>query len=225
MIFNRQLGLKAYIDYPGAIHTRYSHALGVMHLAGKIVDILSELESNKGLPEIPENLQANKNNIMAAGFLHDIGHGPFSHVVDFVLNKYGDKSHENMAYEIIKKLPELENHGITIGKVNDIIINKHDYPFTRQIVNGPIDADKLDYLLRDVYHVGLKYSLDFEHFIRNFRVLGKDRSNLKQCDLGLSCSPEAIVSAEIFVVIWKSMYELVYQIKNSRIAEKMMEKP
>src|SRR5215472_17090588 len=84
MMSIRQLGLKAYVDFPGAIHTRYSHGLGVMHLAGKIGDLLEK----KGTDEahsIAQNLRDNKGELMAAGFLHDIGHGPFSHAVDFCL--------------------------------------------------------------------------------------------------------------------------------------------
>ena len=152
MIFTRQLGLKAYIDFPGAIHTRYSHVLGVMHLAGKVVEMLSEYEYNQGRREIAENLKANKNNIMAVGFLHDICHGPFSHTVDHVSKKYAKISHEERAIEIIKEFPEIENDGITISKVGEIITGKHEYPFIKQIIDGPLDADKLDYLLRDAYY-------------------------------------------------------------------------
>jgi HD superfamily phosphohydrolase len=224
MMFIRQLGLKAYIDYPGAIHTRYSHVLGVMNLAGKVIDMLADLEKKKGRPETANSLQNNKNNVMAAGFFHDIGHGPYSHVVDYILKKYAKKSHENIAYEIIKRFEEIENHGITINKVKEIINGTHPYPFLSQVVNGPIDADKLDYLLRDAHHVGLKYSLDLDHFINNFRILGIDSSQLTRCELGLEDIGEAIVTAEIFLVIWKSMYDLVYHVEDSRIAEKMLEK-
>ena len=142
MLFIRQLGLKAYIDYPGAIHTRYSHVLGVMHLAGRIIEMLSELEYKKGRPETATSLSNNKINIMAAGFLHDIGHGPFSHVVDYILKRYSGTTHEEISFEIIKKLDDIENDGINITKVRDIITGRHPYRFINHIVNGPIDADK-----------------------------------------------------------------------------------
>src|SRR5438132_11996443 len=77
MLFIRQLGLKAYVDFPGAIHTRFSHALGVMQLAGRVVDSLAAKMQQK--PTIVKNLTSNKQTVMAAGFLHDIAHGPFSH--------------------------------------------------------------------------------------------------------------------------------------------------
>jgi uncharacterized protein len=161
---------------------------------------------------------------MAAGFLHDIGHGPFSHALDYVLKKNMGKSHEEIAFDVIDKLPDVEVDGIIKSKVKDIIKGKHTYPFVSQIVNGPLDADKLDYLLRDAHHVGLKYSLDLEYFINHFKILGMDTSNLEKCELGLSTDNTAIVTAEIFVIIWKSMYDLVYHVENSRIAEKMLEK-
>jgi HD superfamily phosphohydrolase len=224
MMFIRQLGLKAYIDYPGAIHTRYSHVLGVMHLSGRIIGMLSELEYKKGRTETATSLSNNKINIMAAGFLHDIGHGPFSHVVDYILKKYCNITHEEMAFEIMKRMPDIENDGINIAKVREIIKGKHPYRFINHIINGPVDADKLDYLLRDAHHVGLKYSLDLDHFITNFRILGIDSSRLSHCELGLANNDEALVTSDIFMVIWKSMYDLVYHIRNSRIAEKMFEK-
>lgn len=224
MMFIRQLGLKAYVDYPGAIHTRYSHVQGVMHLAGRVVDLLHEYQEKNGKPDIAENLERNKANIMAAGFLHDIGHGPFSHVIDFVLKRFSGKSHEDIGAELINKFDVLEKEGMSINSIQKIISGKHDYPFISNIINGQLDVDKLDYLLRDAYHVGLKYSLDLNHFIKNFIILGVDKSPLTQCELGLKNTPQAIVTAEMFIVIWKSMYDLVYHVENSRIAEKMLEK-
>jgi HD superfamily phosphohydrolase len=227
MMFIRQLGLKAYMDFPGAIHTRYSHALGTMCLAGKMSEMLSKKLGNKrGKQVIAKNLQDNKNNIMAAGFLHDIAHAPFSHAADFVLRKITGKSHEELCEDIIRtKIPsEIENWGITKSSVIQLIGPKtHNYPFLSQIINGPLDSDKLDYLLRDAYHVGLRYSFDLDHFLRSYTVLGEE-DELKHCILGLDLTLQARVTAELFLVIWKSMYDLVYLVEQSRISEKMLEK-
>src|SRR2546425_12520220 len=87
MMFIRQLGLKAYVDFPGAIHTRFSHALGTMQLTKKLVSMLSDELEKSGQSGKASNLKANLNSLMAAGFLHDIGHGPFSHAVDYPASK------------------------------------------------------------------------------------------------------------------------------------------
>jgi hypothetical protein len=224
MMFIRQLGLKAYLDFPGAIHTRYSHALGTMHLAGRMTDQLSVKMKNKGI--ISQNLQSNKNNLIAAGFFHDIGHAPFSHAADYVMKVITGKSHEQMCEDILKdKIPsDVERWGINKSAVIELINPKtHEYPFLSQIINGPLDCDKLDYLLRDAYHVGLKYSFDLDQFLRSYRVIGEEET-IKKCVLGLDLTQQAIVTAELFITIWKSMYDLVYLVQQSRIAEKMLEK-
>lgn len=224
MLFIRQLGLKAYVDFPGAIHTRYSHALGTMHLARKIADLLIQKMSDGGKRTLAENLSANKERLMAAGFLHDIGHGPFSHAVDFAMKKITGKSHTDLAEDIILSTlsPDLENW-IDKQQVIKLIRGKHDYPFLSQIIDGPIDIDKLDYLLRDAHHVGLRYSFDLDYFLGSYTILG-DESRLDRCKLGLEDSQRAIVTSELFLVIWKCMYDLVYHVQDSRIAEKMLEK-
>jgi uncharacterized protein len=226
MMFIRQLGLKAFIDFPGAIHTRYSHALGTMHLSGQMADMLSEKMAKNRKHIIAKNLEQNKNNIMAAGFLHDIAHAPFSHAADFILKRITSKSHEDLAEDIIKnKIPaEIEDWGINKNSVVQLIKNKgHRNPFLGQIINGPIDCDKLDYLLRDAYHVGLKYGFDLNYFLRSYTVIG-DESHLGTCILGLDSTKRAVVTTDVFIVIWKSMYDLVYLVEQSRIAEKMLEK-
>jgi HD superfamily phosphohydrolase len=225
MMFIRQLGLKAYLDFPGAIHTRYSHALGTMHLSGRMVDMLAQKMRDTGKKRIVENLDDNRNNVMAAGFLHDIAHGPFSHAVDFVMRQMSGKTHEALAEEVIRDtLPsQMEDWGITKNSVVQLIQGTHQHPFLGDIINGPLDADKLDYLLRDAYHVGLKYSFDLHHFLASYSILGKE-SDIAHCVLGLDSTKQAIVTAELFLVIWKSMYDLVYHVESSRIAEKMLEK-
>jgi len=223
MLFIRQLGLKAYVDYPGAIHTRYSHALGVMHLAGRVAKSL--MEEKTTAKAIAKNLESNLDNVMAAGFLHDIAHGPFSHAVDYALYKMTGKSHEGLVEEILKgKISEtLQKWGINPPSVVQIINGTHAFPFIREIVNGPIDTDKLDYLQRDAYHIGLRYSFDLEEFISQFRVIGRE-TEMEGCRLGLADSGRAVVTADLFLMIWKSMYDLVYHVQDSRIAEKMLEK-
>src|SRR5438445_2612723 len=223
MALIRQLGLKAYIDFPGAIHTRYSHALGVMELSVRLTDLLISKLQKLGRPNSVSNLKSNRDTIAAAGFLHDIGHGCFSHAVDYPVRKFSKKTHEKISTMIISQdLRELEDHGIPLESVNKIITGQHRFRFVSSIVNGPLDVDKLDYLLRDSHHVGLKYALDIENFIENYTVLGSDPDPDK-CELGLESTPEAVTNAEIFLTIWKGMYDLVYHVENSRIAEKMLE--
>src|SRR2546422_4301713 len=126
MTLIRQLGLKAYIDFPGAIHTRYSHALGVMELSGRLTDLLIAKLEKMGKPNSVSNLKSNRNTIAAAGFLHDIGHGPFSHAVDYPLRKFSKKTHEEISTVIVSHdLRELEDHGIPIDSVNKIITGQH----------------------------------------------------------------------------------------------------
>lgn len=79
----KQLGLKAFVDFPGAIHNRYLHSVGTMFLAEKLSSLLVKKEETSSKPraDLVENLKNNRNALMAAGFFHDIGHGPFSHVL------------------------------------------------------------------------------------------------------------------------------------------------
>lgn len=86
----------------------------------------------------------------------------------------------------------------------------------RGIINGPLDMDKVDYLLRDSYNVGLKYSFDFNHFFDQIAILGNEE-DLEKCQLGLEKSPQAVVCTELFLLLWKSMYTLVYLVQPSRI--------
>lgn len=224
MLFIRQLGLKAYVDFPGAIHTRYSHALGTMYLARKIADLLIQKMNDRGKRTLAENLSVNRERLMAAGFLHDIAHGPFSHAVDFAMRKITGKSHQDLAEEIIvNTLPSDLENWIDKRQVIKLIQGEHDYPFLSEIINGPIDIDKLDYLLRDAHHVGLRYSFDLDYFLGSYTILG-DEDYLSTCKLGLENNQQAIVTTELFLVIWRSMYDLVYHVQDSRIAEKMLEK-
>jgi HD superfamily phosphohydrolase len=225
MMFIRQLGLKSSIDFPGAIHTRYSHCIGTMYLAKRVLDTLKEKATSEGDNELVQLLQENENVVMAAGFLHDIGHGPFSHVLDFPLKKIAKTSHEEVAAHVISsRLKILESkHAIPLESVCQIIKGEHQHRFLSQIINGPLDADKLDYILRDSYHIGLRFAVDTGYLTAQYKILG-GKFRIVERELGIENTDEAQVASELYVVMWKSLYDLVYYIDNSRIAEKMLEK-
>lgn len=155
----RQLAF-AHLVYPGALHTRFEHSLGVCHIANLLSTSLDVQADEKRL-------------VRLAALLHDIGHGPFSHISEEVLEIYTDRTklpstvnktekiHEQITADIIKNDPELNQH--ISGEERDIIIKilgpGYGDPLLRSIVSGPIDADKQDYLLRDSHFCGVKYGV------------------------------------------------------------------
>lgn len=152
----RQLAM-AYLVYPGAVHSRFEHTLGVRHIAGQMCARLKVDEEHT-------------DTIQKAALLHDIGHGPFSHVSELVLEELAfdkastetgerDKIHELVTRTVIRTDTEL-GHLIS-GKQREQIISLLDdgldQPLYKGIISGPIDADKQDYLLRDSYYCGVQY--------------------------------------------------------------------
>jgi HD superfamily phosphohydrolase len=195
-----------------------------MYLAGKLCDILCEkLEKT----EAADIIRDQKTNIMVAAFLHDIGHGPFSHAVDFVLKKFHGRSHEELSSQLIEeKFHELDVHS-NLKMVSELVTGKYEYPFITSMINGVIDVDRLDFLMRDAYHVGFKYHFDVEQFLSKYNLIGFEyEQDLKKVKLGLDYTDEdksSVAMAEIFLVMWRNMYELVYFKEKSRVAEKMLQ--
>jgi len=152
----RQLALASLV-YPGALHTRFDHTLGVTHVAGLMA---------QGLGVEGEELRL----VQLAGLLHDAGHGPFSHVSEASLEWFGDKTklkpdqkehkiHEAVTAEIIRSDPELCTLLLEVEreKVIQLLGDWKGRLVLKQIVSGPLDADKQDYLLRDSYFCGVQY--------------------------------------------------------------------
>ena len=156
----RQLAM-ADLVYPGAVHTRFEHSLGTLHTAQRIIDHLKRFE---GVPEEDERV------VRLAALLHDIGHGPFSHVTEHLLDKYYDKAavgessamekiHEMVTVDVINKVDEVasllsDDDRETITK---IIAGERRRDYRRDIVSSDLDADKMDYLLRDAHYAGVRY--------------------------------------------------------------------
>jgi HD superfamily phosphohydrolase len=147
----KQLGWTNLV-YPGANHSRFEHSLGTYYLASRLASELSEHERME---------------IEIAALLHDIGHGPYSHDCEEVMEKYTRRSHSDVKFLLEK--PEiaavLDEFAILPATIAGQIEGK-----TRagQIVNGTLDVDRMDYLIRDAYYTGVSYGMvDVEHLLRN----------------------------------------------------------
>ncbi len=150
--------------YPSAEHSRFSHSLGVYEIVRRM---LNEVKSLK-----EELSEYEKVSVMLAGLLHDVGHGPFSHAFEHVT----EFNHEEYTAKII-----LENTQINqiLNEVNpklaqdvvNIIEHKHENDILNQIVSAQLDADRMDYLLRDSYFSATSYGqFDLERILRTLRV-------------------------------------------------------
>ncbi len=196
----KQLGLTELV-YPGAHHTRFHHAIGAMHL---MTETLENLKS-KGVNISEEEMEAT----LIAILLHDIGHGPFSHALEFTLLK--DVNHESISYLTIAKLNEDLNG--SLGMSLQIFQGKYHRKFLNQLVSSQLDIDRLDYLKRDSYFTGVSEgTIGAERIIKMLNV--KDDE--------LVVEEKGIYSIENFLSARRLMYWQVYLHKTSVSSEKML---
>lgn len=163
----RQLGL-TFMVYPGAEHSRFSHALGAMELAGRVYDVLAA-KSDRRLPSGRATVE--RRAVRAAALLHDIGHAPFSHSAEELFEEGID--HEEMTRRLISH-PEIaeifERHGgeLTASRVAGLVGGRtHGIDrLLAQVISGELDVDKMDYLLRDSLFCGVRYgSYDLDRLL------------------------------------------------------------
>jgi len=193
----------AHLVYPGAKHSRLHHSLGAYHLM-RIA--LNELKSKGTEITAEEELGAK-----IAILLHDIGHGPYSHALEFELLK--DIHHEQISLLIMKKMNE-EFKG-QLQTAIDIFTNKHPKKFIYQLISGQMDVDRLDYLSRDSFFTGVAEG-----------VIGHDRI-LKMLIVHngeLMIEEKAIYSIEKFLVSRRLMYWQVYLHKTVLASENLLVK-
>jgi HD superfamily phosphohydrolase len=149
----RQLGFSNLV-YPGANHSRFEHSLGTMHLASTLTRGLDSIEEDK------------KTEIKAAALLHDIGHGPFSHVTENVIDKYTRRRHDDVK-EILEKgeiREVLNKYGISSGNLVKHIKGETSLG---QILSSEIDVDRMDYLVRDAHYTGVAFGVvDYNRLIK-----------------------------------------------------------
>ena len=153
----RQLGL-THLVFPGAEHSRFSHVLGAMELAGRLYDALAERA-----PELldPDPRSPERRAVRLAALLHDCGHAPFSHSAEDLFE--GGLSHEDMTLRLIRESDIADElaaaDGVDVDAVCRILDGSGDeaYQVLSQIVAGELDVDKMDYLLRDSLYCGVRY--------------------------------------------------------------------
>lgn len=196
----KQLGLTDFV-YPGALHTRFHHALGAMHLMS---NALINLRS-KGHEISDKEYEAS----MIAILLHDVGHGPFSHTLEFSLLK--NIHHEDISLKIFERLNAHFNQELELAI--KIFTGAYERKFFHQLVSSQLDVDRLDYLKRDSFFTGVQEG-----------TIGADRI-IKMLDIyddGIVVEEKGIYSIENFLSARRIMYWQVYLHKTSVSAEKML---
>lgn len=194
-----QQALSHYV-YPGALHTRFHHALGALHLMTEALETLT----GKGV-QISEQ---EKRAVCIAILLHDAGHGPFSHALEHVLLNI---RHEELSVSIMDRIENELGEDFTLAR--KIFQNDYDRPFLNQLVSGQLDMDRLDYLTRDSYFSGVAEGvIGYDRIIRMLHVV----------DDQLAVEEKGIYSVEKFLVARRIMYWQVYLHKTVIAAEQML---
>ncbi len=196
----KQLGLASMV-YPGAQHTRFQHSLGAFHLMREAILSLTQ----KGVYIFDMEAEA----ISAAILMHDIGHGPFSHVLENTLIR--GISHEDISLLIMERLNEEMNGGLTLA----IRIFQNQYPkqFLHQLISSQLDVDRLDYLRRDSFFTGVS-----EGNIGSARII----KMLDVVDDNLVIEQKGIYSIENYLIARRLMYWQVYLHKTTVACESVL---
>ena len=193
----RQLAGAEYV-YPAANHTRFEHCVGVMHLAGLMAEN----------PYLSKHFNEEQYQLVRiAALLHDVGHGPFSHIFEHLLVKFLHKTHEDINVWIVQK-SELKDIIKKIGYNPDEVaklsvgwLHKPKRAFMDQIIRSAVDVDKLDFVVRDTYHTGAQYGyVDVIRLIQTLDILDQNLA----VDLGALSALESFILAR--VESFKSIY-------------------
>ncbi|ENN95975.1 metal dependent phosphohydrolase [Methanocaldococcus villosus KIN24-T80] len=189
----KQTGL-TYLVYPSANHTRFEHSLGCLYIANKM--------ANKIKREVDVDIET----VRLSALLHDIGHPPFSHTLEI----FG-YNHEEVGKKIIKKLD--------IGNKKEVIKTLSKKNLEGHIISGEVDADRMDYLLRDSYNTGTAYGMIDIHRIitslKTFETFGKIKIGILK---------KGIEAIESLLIARHQMYSAVYFHKTVRIADTMLKR-
>ena len=213
VIFQRLRGIRqlagAHLVYPSAQHSRFEHSIGTMHIAGYAGETLF----SKGYFGDEDKVQQ----LRLAALLHDIGHGPFSHLFEEVLMEKHNMNHEDMGKQIISRSEIsdiLGKQGYNSSDICKLSFGQSNIQFFNEIISGTLSADMMDYLPRDGLFTGVEYGkIDYHRLISSFEVT---------TDGHLAINKSALYSLESMLISRYEMYKAVYFHKTVRSAEVML---
>ncbi|MGH9998321.1 MAG: HD domain-containing protein, partial [Nitrosopumilaceae archaeon] len=197
----------AHLVYPSAQHSRFEHSLGVMHIAGQAAEVLKD----KGFLNSDDVA-----NLRLGGLLHDVGHGPFSHLFEEVLQKKKKITHEEIGKKLILQTEIgdfLSQSGFDKKFLTQLAFGNSKHQFMNEIISGGLSADMMDYLPRDGYFTGAEHAkIDFKRIVQSLGVYEKK----------LSLDRSALYSFESMMISRYQMFKAVYFHKTVRSAEVML---
>ena len=197
----------AHLIYPGAQHTRFEHSLGVMHIASMAGQALAE----KGVVSF-DDIQ----NLRLAGLLHDIGHGPFSHLFEEIFEEKRKISHEDLGRDIILKTEIgdiISKNGFDKKLITKLAFGDSKLQFMNEIISGALSADIMDYLLRDGYFTGAEHAKIDHHRLTHSLDVYKNK---------LALDKSSLVNFETMMISRYQMFKAVYFHKTVRAGEVML---
>jgi uncharacterized protein len=196
----KQLGM-THLVYPGALHTRFHHALGAMHLMSLAIETLC----NKGHDITDQEEEA----VIIAILLHDIGHGPFSHALEMTIVE--GISHEDISQLLMHRLNQ--EFGGRLSMAIEIFNGTYHKRFLHELVSGQLDMDRMDYLNRDSFFTGVSEGvISFDRIIKMLNV----------SDDHIAIEEKGIYSIEKFLIARRLMYWQVYLHKTVIAAEQLL---
>ncbi len=218
----RQLAWTDYV-YPGAMHTRFEHSLGVMHMATMLYDGVAtrsseSLRSNLGYN--PAGIERYRKLVRLAALLHDVGHGPFSHAAEDLTPFKNDRRFKHEEYstaiingplrDVIENHPYNNNYGFKAEDVAGLIEGSAAAgraAVWQDLISGQLDADRMDYLLRDSYHSGVEYGkYDWRRIVATIQLV--EDAETQAPKLGVHESGRH--SAESLIIARYMMFNQIY---------------
>jgi HD superfamily phosphohydrolase len=211
----RQLGL-AYFAFPSAEHSRFTHALGALAMGTRAYDGLIAHAGGAGTPQRAYERRL----VRAALLLHDVGHGPFSHACEAVVGvRHEERTREILALPAMRE--GIEALDVDPSDVLGLIVGDPGsaYPALRELVSGPnLDADRMDYLLRDAYFTGVVSGrYDADQLVASLRLFERDGAAVVGID------SRGVVALESFVVARYMMFASVYFHHTTRLFERILQ--